>query len=48
MADGWDDIVKGVLIIPKKAHRNGNARFTIFTKDDEIQIKWLKSKFSHG
>ena len=27
------------------AHRNGNARFTIFTKDDEIEIKWLKSKF---
>ena len=28
-----------------KAHRNGNARFTIFTKDEDIEIKWLKSKF---
>ena len=29
---------------PEKAHRNGNARFTIFTKDEDIEIKWLKSK----
>ena len=29
----------------EKAHRNGNARFTIFTKDEDIEIKWLKSKF---
>ena len=38
-------IVKWLVIIPEKAHRNGNARFTIFTKDEDIEIKWLKSKF---
>ena len=40
-----DGIVKWPVIIPEKAHRNGNARFTIFTKDEDIEIKWLKSKF---
>ena len=35
---------KSIQNLPE-AHRNGNARFTIFTKDEDIEIKWLKSKF---